>query len=346
MGEVMFVYSAQTYTSETMSDMFAKSSYCDVRLVSDDLIQFQAHKVVLSTFSPVLKDILLKNPHPYPLIYLKGVTQQNVQFILNFMYEGEVKVNNIQKNSLLKIVKDLELKEMFVFKIEIGSPQDSVDEKLSHHVAENVDCDPNTSFVFKCTDCELSFEKRFILLRHRRKVHNISLYSCYQCEYQATHQSNLKAHQESKHKLVKKKKDKYFCNKCEYSAAKPSQLMYHQQSIHEGIRFSCNQCEYKARRPYHLESHIEAKHEGVRYSCNQCEFKAKRSAHLKLHRQSKHIGITYSCNQCEYKATRQFHLKVHKESKHEDAIYSCNICQYQATQSAILKVHKKSKHNL
>ena len=55
-----------------LSDVIKEQSFCDVTLVSDDQRPFQAHKYVLSAFSPVLKDILLNNPHPHPLIYLRG----------------------------------------------------------------------------------------------------------------------------------------------------------------------------------------------------------------------------------------------------------------------------------
>ena len=50
--------------------LIKENSFCDVTLVSDDQIRFQAHRYVLSTFSPVLKNIFLNNPHSHPLIYL------------------------------------------------------------------------------------------------------------------------------------------------------------------------------------------------------------------------------------------------------------------------------------
>ena len=58
--------------TSSLSDAFTEHCFSDVTLVSDDQRPFQAHKYVLSAFSPVLKDILLNNPHPHPLIYLRG----------------------------------------------------------------------------------------------------------------------------------------------------------------------------------------------------------------------------------------------------------------------------------
>ena len=62
----------------------------DVTLVSDDKKQIQAHKFVLSACSPMLKNLLVKNVHPQPLIYMRGVGQEQLGYILQFMYQGEV----------------------------------------------------------------------------------------------------------------------------------------------------------------------------------------------------------------------------------------------------------------
>ena len=71
-----------------LSNVIKEQSFFDVTLVSDDQKAFQAHKSVLSIFSPVLKNILLNNPHSQPLIYLKGVKHQELDSILQFIYLG------------------------------------------------------------------------------------------------------------------------------------------------------------------------------------------------------------------------------------------------------------------
>ena len=73
----------------SLSYNFAETSFSDVTLVSDEQIPFQSHKFFLSACSPVLKGLLLSNPHCHPLIYLRGVKQQELLAILHFMYFGE-----------------------------------------------------------------------------------------------------------------------------------------------------------------------------------------------------------------------------------------------------------------
>ena len=81
-----------THISSSLNDLYPKGKFTDVTLVSDDQIQFEAHKFVLSACSPVVKNLLLNNPHSHPLIYLRGVMHQELKSILEFMYLGEVKI--------------------------------------------------------------------------------------------------------------------------------------------------------------------------------------------------------------------------------------------------------------
>ena len=66
--------------------------YHDVTLVTEDMKQLKAHKVILSACSEFFKTILKFNSHPHPLIYLNGVDSTNMQFILDYMYNGEVSI--------------------------------------------------------------------------------------------------------------------------------------------------------------------------------------------------------------------------------------------------------------
>jgi len=78
----------------------------DVTLACDDE-QIQAHKVILSACSPFFRNVLRKNPHQHPLLYLKGVKYTDLQAVLNFMYHGEVNVAQEELNSFLAVAEDL-----------------------------------------------------------------------------------------------------------------------------------------------------------------------------------------------------------------------------------------------
>jgi len=71
----------------------------------------KAHKLVLSAYSPVFKDMfgrLKDNIDPY--IFLKGVSQENLSGILDFMYQGSVDISKPELKSFLADAEELQIK--------------------------------------------------------------------------------------------------------------------------------------------------------------------------------------------------------------------------------------------
>ena len=79
------------------------TEFTDVTLACEDCQQIEAHKVVLALSSPFFMDILKKNKHPHPLIYLRGLKSTDLVAILDFLYHGEANVfqENLDTSSLL-----------------------------------------------------------------------------------------------------------------------------------------------------------------------------------------------------------------------------------------------------
>ena len=59
-------------------DMQAEADYCDVTLACEDK-QIKTHKLIISSCSPVLRNILKSNQNQHPFIYLKGVKYEHLQ---------------------------------------------------------------------------------------------------------------------------------------------------------------------------------------------------------------------------------------------------------------------------
>ena len=85
------------------------NEFFDVTLACDDE-QIQSHKMILSACSPFFRNILRRNPHQHPLLYLKGVKYTDLQAVLNFMYHGEVSIAQEELNSFLAVAEDLKVK--------------------------------------------------------------------------------------------------------------------------------------------------------------------------------------------------------------------------------------------
>ena len=133
-GERMQIRSAKLFPDLTVNGEFA-----DVTLVSDDLIQMKAHKFILSSTSPVLRALLLSSPHPNPLIYLAGVKQVELEWILQFIYAGEIKVPQSHQNDFLKNLKFLKI-DTTIENEEVVQEQHylTVDTNLPLHVGNEI----------------------------------------------------------------------------------------------------------------------------------------------------------------------------------------------------------------
>jgi len=95
--------------SSAFRELRDDKDFFDVTLACEDE-QIQAHKVILSACSPFFRNVLRRNPHQHPLLYLKGVNYSDLQSVLNFMYHGEVNVAQEELNSFLSVAEDLKVK--------------------------------------------------------------------------------------------------------------------------------------------------------------------------------------------------------------------------------------------
>ena len=99
----------QATVSQSIGLLRAEEDFFDVTLVSDDQRQVSAHKLVLSACSSFFKNIFKKNSHAHPLLYLSGVSFDNLEFILDYIYRGEVLIFQEQLDGFLETAKKLNI---------------------------------------------------------------------------------------------------------------------------------------------------------------------------------------------------------------------------------------------
>ena len=95
--------------SKTFSALRTENDFQDVTLVSADLQQVSAHKVVLSACSKYFKNILQQNRHSNPLLCLDGVTSSELQSVLDYIYQGEVQVYQENLDRFLAVAERFQL---------------------------------------------------------------------------------------------------------------------------------------------------------------------------------------------------------------------------------------------
>ncbi|EEB10627.1 broad-complex core-protein, putative [Pediculus humanus corporis] len=70
----------------------------------------KAHKVVLSACSPYLKSIFKEHPCKHPVIILDNLSYKNLEAVIQFVYTGQVYVEQTDLPSFLKAAEALQIR--------------------------------------------------------------------------------------------------------------------------------------------------------------------------------------------------------------------------------------------
>ena len=349
-------------------DISLLDNSADVTLVSDEQVLFQAHKCVLGGASPVLKDILINNPCPHPLIYLRDVGQRELGALLQFLYQGQVKLNLEANhvNNLIKLATDLQIDQI----IDSFTEEDQSDGKNDHenmdynttngkakedygHAKHNmkdiekeadckdIDNDEDTSTIINSSSfidqqqlispCETLEEFNDVFLKENIEVDEIcgdSLDNVLQIE------TKLKDIKDKLHK----------CKDCGIGFKVMGRLVRHIKSVHGDVKYQCQRCPYKTSRPDHLQTHNRTIHEGFRYKCNLCNYEASKQYNIERHKKWKHEGERYFCNQCNFQTAHKDGVYKHTKSQHSYFLLFCEMCEFCTKRKETLDRHRKSKH--
>ena len=284
-----------TNIRDSWKEIQSQKDFCDVTLACDDK-QMAAHKFIISSSSPVFRNILKQNSNQHPFIYLRGVKYKDLSNLLNFIYQGEVNIPQEELNSFLAVAEDLKVRGLSGD--EAGK---SLNEKQQSPLKdifgeENYDPPPKRKFTRKLDDNEIY--KSFGTDPKNAKVemnvgHNIVT---------ETSQVDMDSWDESD---IKEQLD---------SVSFPVSTF--KNNMNDAGLYSCDNCGKQFRTSYTLKLHVESIHDGIRYSCNQCDYEATTKGHLRTHTKSVHEKITYPCLQCDYQATQTSNLKTHVRKSH------------------------------
>ncbi|KAK8727384.1 hypothetical protein OTU49_009848, partial [Cherax quadricarinatus] len=88
-------------------------TYTDVTLACEGKF-YPVHKLVLSTCSEYFSDIFDRTPCKNPVVVLKDIQCQDLEFLLDYMYIGEVNVRQNELSSLIKAAECLRIKGLAV----------------------------------------------------------------------------------------------------------------------------------------------------------------------------------------------------------------------------------------
>ena len=106
--------------AQSFGDLRKDKDLTDVTLACEDGQQVEVHKLVLASSSPVFLDILKRNKHPHPLIFMRGLKSEVLASMLDFVYFGEANIFEENLNLFLTFAEELGLKGLTGQELKFG----------------------------------------------------------------------------------------------------------------------------------------------------------------------------------------------------------------------------------
>ena len=293
-------------------DLRNDKDFTDVTLACGDGRQVEAHRNILSSCSPFFRAILKRAKHPHPFIYMRGISEDNLTSLLDFLYNGETKVLHQNLQQFLSLAKELQLKGLdqddhddrnqqtnsFIQPNE-NNQETFIKQEPSNSLYENTN--PKTFHKFKENENEIIKKTAFV-------SENLDNFT----EMQKI-KENITLAEETKPK-IKRKYTKRAVN-TEVEPTKPknkrqswpradlTQLPSYQvdpaiteqeldekidsmMTLGEGNQLVCTLCGMITREKSNMVNHMEGQHiDGISHPCNLCLRQFKCRAALRIHNQ-------------------------------------------------------------
>ena len=226
--------------SNTFKELLGETDFVDVTLVSDDLKQIKAHKVILGACSSKLKKMLQQNPQQHLIIYLTGVAYKEMQSLVNFMYLGQTEVDQDDLNLFMEVAAKFDVKGLAGWgKVHNEISTSHNEEKLI--LDKEVKLDEDDDFKNESMDLCTSYNTGIINYENENGIvpdENVALNRNYL---------------QTSEKLLS-------CDQCDYKSHRPYSIKVHKNARHDGVNFPCDQCDYKSTYANNLTRHKKNQH--------------------------------------------------------------------------------------
>ena len=232
-----------TDLNNCFQELFKSRELTDVTLVFDDQKQLEAHRIILSAWSPVFRSMFANNSHPHPIIFLKGMSYQNVLYILEFLYKGEVTIAKDSVDEFLSDAEDLQISQFLL-------DSTSVRRAGERNSGERTDCSPlgeNQLKLFKQsgdlieeTVVDLVENTVVDLVENTETPENIMETESSAGHDQGQHWPGRKKGNKQTGEKIFKSGSKYSCQDCGTAYSTRNGLWYHRRSKHQTLSLPGN----------------------------------------------------------------------------------------------------------
>ena len=230
----------------SFSSLRSDVDFSDVTLVSDDQKKIAAHKVVLSTCSAYFKNVLIDKNQPSSkvILCLENINENELVNVLDYIYNGEVKVFESDIERFLNIAQRFQLDGL------IGN--DSSDQKAQEEMKQDIQNYGNVGQDITEETTEIDVFDKKLAFSTQNQARNQSRIVV------GTITSIEELDQQIRENLGRDEKGQHCCNICGVSSKKLCNMKEHLETHFEGLSFPCQQpqCTYVGRYRYNLRQHI------------------------------------------------------------------------------------------
>ena len=203
---------------------------------------------------------------------------------------------------------------------------------------------------FVCDECNKQFNRKTILLTHKRNVHSTDgTFVCNRNDCNKIFKSKAFLLQ---HQLTHSSVKSFGCNKCEKRFITNAKLRIHEKFVHLNFRpFVCPQidCNQRFKRQEHLNRHKRMHCSDKPFECEKCNQRYKHKSSLILHKLIHSDVKQFKCNDCNKGFNQRSGLNYHNRRFHSDIKphFKCfhENCDKSFLISSRLKLHIRYKHS-
>ena len=132
----------QDQATSTFRELRQCPDFSDVTLACEDGGEVMCHKVVLASSSLFFKRFFERQKPPHPLIYMRGLTKDHLEALLDFIYLGEATIEKENLEDFLSLANELKIKGLDFGERHIGvgdnssldSPKEQYHKKTETHI--------------------------------------------------------------------------------------------------------------------------------------------------------------------------------------------------------------------
>ena len=233
----------QDIVQTSFAELRGDTDFTDVTLACEGR-SIKAHKVILSASSPFFKRLLKTHTHPQPLIYMRGMSANDLTAMVDFIYLGEASVFQEQLENFLALAEELELKGLK------GSSEENDSEYTKEEYSHNMGrTESNQKQIITERSTITSHEKYEDRMVERKMVPiHTKENSIIEPDTMAQIQS-----------MIEKRTDGYFCTNCGHRSKQNGHMREHVEKHIDGLEYPCNICCKTFRSSASLRIHIVAR---------------------------------------------------------------------------------------